>query len=252
MQALSSLPSFPSAADLQLSTGAFRSSDLRRLDASTETHTDLSVVTAGGDRVTLSAESLLRASYADLNYQSTDQRYHLNLDATDSEVQVKNSIEVSIEGQLDQQEEADLQRLMGKLEKVVKKFLRGDIEGALSRALKIGDLGTVESFQLTVQHSEQIAITEEQYVSADGFQALRPQNVDTEDSGKASSVADQIVNTIQDTKIDIKKLLKRLPYILKHLFEKLDAKVSDQGLAQLSSDIETSLQRKVPPDRSSD
>jgi len=239
MQAISSsFSSLPSEADLHLSS-AFRSTNLTRLNTSTETHTDLSVVTASGDRVTLSAESLVRASYADLNYHSTDQRYRLDLHATASEVQAHNSIQVSVQGQLDQQEEADLQRLVGKLEKVVKNFLGGDIEGALSKALKLGDLGTVASFQLNVQESEQIAITQEQQISAEGIQAR-----DLHDAGgrrQGSSLVSHIVGSIEDAKVEINKLLKLLPHVLKHLFEKLDATVSEQDLAQLSSAIETSL-----------
>jgi len=198
-------------------------------------------VTASGDRVTLSAESLVRASYADLNYHSTDQRYRLDLHATASEVQAHNSIQVSVQGQLDQQEEADLQRLVGKLEKVVKNFLGGDIEGALSKALTLGNLGTVASFQLHVQESEQIAITHEQQIYAEGIQAPQLQDAGTKGREQGSSLVNQIVESIKDAKFEINKLLKLLPHVLRDLFEKLDATVSEQDLAQLSSAIETSL-----------
>ena len=207
--------------------------DLTRLNASSDTHTDLSVVTAGGDRVTLSAESLLRASYAEVNYQSTDQ-YRLNLHATDSQVQFGNSIEVSVQGQLDQQEQADVQLLVGKLEKVVKQFLGGDSAGALSKALQIGDLGTVASFELNVQQSAQIALTQEQQVSADGAQALPRRNAGRQDQAKPPSLANQIVDTIHDSKIDTKKLLQYLAHLLKHVFHKLHATVSEEDVAQLT------------------
>src|SRR5947208_6243553 len=200
--------------DPQLTAGPFRSSDLTRLNASSDTHTDLSVVTAGGDRITLSAESLLRASYAEVNYQSTDQ-YRLDLHASDSQVQFGNSIEVSVQGQLDQQEQADVQLLVGKLEKVVKQFLGGDSAGALSKALQIGDLGTVASFELNVQQSAQIALTQEQQVSADGTQTLPRRNAGARDQPKPPSLVNQIVDTIHDTKVDTKKLLQYLPQLFK-------------------------------------
>ena len=240
----SSLHPFSSSADPQLMTGAFRASDLTRLNASTETHTDLSVMTAGGDRVTLSAESLLRASYAELNYQSTDPQYGLDFHGIDTQVQFGNSIQFSIEGELDQQEQADLKRLVDKLQKVVKQFLAGNSEDALSNALKIGDLGTVASFDLHVQQSEQIAFTQEQQISADGAQALPRQNASTQDQAKPPRLVNQIVNTIHDTKIDTKKLLQYLPHLLRHLFDSLHAKASDQDVAQLSSDVETALRAK--------
>ena len=248
----SSIHPFSSSADPQLTARVFRSSNLTRLTASTDTHTDLSVITAGGDRVTLSAESLLRASYAELNSQSTDQQYRLDLHSTDSQVQSGNSIEVSIQGQLDQQEQADLQLLVGKLEKVVKQFLGGDTEGALSKALQIGDLGTVASFQLNVQQSAQIAFTREQQVSADGAQAVPGQNAGPQDQAKPPSLANQIVDTIHDSKIDTKKLLQYLSQLLKHVFDNVHATVSDQDLAQLASGVETALTANpVAPDPAS-
>ena len=247
----SSIHPFSLSADPQLTAGTFRSSDLTRLNASSDTHTDLSVVTAGGDRITLSAESLLRASYAEVNYQSTDQ-YHLDLHATDSQVQFGNSIEVAVQGQLDQQEQADVQLLVGKLEKVVKQFLGGDGAGALSKALQIGDLGTVASFELNVQQSAQIAFTQEQQVSADGAQALPQQNAGTQDQAKPTSLANQIVDTIHDSKIDTKKLLQYLAHLLKHVFHKLHATVSEEDVAQLTSDVETALKSNpVAPDPAS-
>ena len=248
----SSVQPFSSSADPQLTTRAFRSADLTRLNASTETHTDLSVITAGGDRVTLSAESLLRASYAELNSQSTEQQYRLDLHGTDAQVQFGNSIDVSVQGQLDQQEKADLQLLVGKLEKVVKQFLAGDGEGALSNVLKIGDLGTVASFQLHVQQSEQIVFTHEQQSSADAVPAFPRHSASTGDQANLPGLVKQIVDTIHDTTIDTKKLLAYLPHLLKQLFESLHATVSDQDVAQLSSDVETALKTNpVAPDPSS-
>ena len=210
------------------------------------------MITAGGDRVTLSAESLLRASYAELNYHSTDQQYPLDLHSTDSQVQSGNSIKVSVQGQLDQQEQADLQLLVGKLEKVVKQFLGGDNAGALSKALQIGDLGTVASFQLNVQRSEQISFTQEQPISADGTQTLPRQNAGPQDQPKPPSLVNQIVDTIHDTKVDTKKLLQYLPQLLKHLFDKVHATVSDEDIAQLFSGVETALTANpVAPDPAS-
>jgi hypothetical protein len=245
MQPISSaFSSLPPAADFYPSSGAFRSSDLTRLTASTETHTDLSIITAGGDLVTLSVESLFRFSSVELNDHRTDQASSLDLHAEASATQVRNSSEVSIQGQLDPQEEADLRQLVGKLEKVVRKFLRGDIEGALSKALKIGDLGTVASFQLNVQQSQQIVVTQ-QHTVADGADALQAQKGALEGQASPPSLVKQIGDSIEEqADIDVNKLLKRLPRVLRHLFDTLNAKVSAEDVARLSSDIEAWLAGK--------
>jgi hypothetical protein len=235
----------PAAADFCPSSGASRSSDLTRVKASTETHTDLSIITAGGDRVTLSAESLFHLSSVDLNDHRTDQGPGLDLHAAASATQVLNSNEVFIQGQLDPQEEADLRQLVGKLEKVVSNFLGGDIEGALSKALKIGELGTVASFQLDVKQSQQIVVTQ-QHTVADGAHAPQAQKA-RESQGNAPSLVNQIADSIEEAHIDVNKLLKRLPRVLRHLFDTLNAQVSDQDVAHLSSDIEAWLTAKSRP-----
>ena len=247
MQTISSASLLSSAAGPYPPTSASRTSDLTRLKASTETHTDLSIVTATGDRITLSAESLFRASSVDLNYHTTDQGSSLDLHGTASATQIRSSSEVSVQGQLDPQEEADLRQLVGKLEKIVTNFLGGDIEGALSKALNIGDLGTVASFQLNVRQSEQIAVTQEQHTIAEGAQALHPQQGTQERQGNAPSLVNQIADSIEEAHINTDKLLKHLPHVLRHLFDTLNAQVSDQDVAHLSSDIEAWLTGKPRP-----
>jgi hypothetical protein len=244
MQPISSVLSpLAPAADFYPSSGASRSSALISVKASTQTQTDLSIITAAGDRVTLSAESLFRLSSVDSNDHRTEQGAGLDLHAAASATQVRNSNEVSIQGQLDPQEEADLRQLVGKLEKVVSNFLGGDIEGALSKALKIGDLGTVASFQLDVTQSQQIVVTQ-QHTVADGVNARQAQRGTRESQGNAPSLVNQIGDSIEQADIDVNKLLKRLPRVLRHLFDTLNAKVSDEDVAHLSSDIETWLTGK--------
>jgi len=154
---------------------------------------------------------------------------------------------VSVQGQLDPQEEADVRQLVEKLEKVVTNFLGGDLEGAVSNALKISDLGTVASFQLNVQQSERIAITQEtreQHPSADKVQipfSLVPQNGRHESQGNTPSLANQLAGSIREANIETNKLLKLLPHALRNLFDRFDTTVSDQSLIQLTSDIEAWL-----------
>jgi hypothetical protein len=140
---------------------------------------------------------------------------------------------VSVQGELDPQEEADLQLLVEKLDKVVKQFLEGDLDGALSKALQLGDLGTVASFQLNVQESEQIAIVQKQSFSADEVQALQPQ----------TNLLSQIVDSINDANIDLNTLLQHLPEVLRQVFEQIEPNVSDASLSQLFSAVESLLRQ---------
>jgi hypothetical protein len=240
MQLISSfVPSLPLATDLKTLPAGVQTSDVLRVKTSTETHADLTVMTSGGDRITLSAESLLRASYTSMNAHSSGPQLTGNLQAMASDVRVSKSIAVSVQGHLDQREEADLQQLVEKLNTIVKQFLGGDPGAALGQALDLGDLGTVASFELHVQELEKISIMQRQSTSAHRLPALEPQ----------TNLLFEMVDSINDAHIDLNKLLERLPQMLRRIFEEIAPNVSDQSITQLLSDVETLLRSTdQPPD----
>jgi hypothetical protein len=193
-------------------------------------------MTAGGDRITLSAESLLRSSYTGLNAHSLGPQLTVDIHTVASEVRASNSIAVSVEGHLNQQEEADLHQLVGKLNTIVKQFLGGHPEMAVREALNLGDLGTVASFQLHVQESEKISVTQRQSTSAHGLPAVHPQ----------TNILFEIVDSINNANIDLSKLLKRLPQMLRQILEEIAPTVSDKSVTQLLSAVETLLGPTTP------
>lgn len=116
--------------------------------------TSFSMTTAEGDRVTLSGLSQ--------NYQYTQAIGWFNpassgVNYTSSSTTAE-TMGLSVQGDLNEQELADINRLVGELTSIASAFFSGDQETALTRAMDFGDLGLGSVSSLAASFSKQTAI----------------------------------------------------------------------------------------------
>jgi hypothetical protein len=212
-----------------------RFTEVKTLDAGSSTTTDLTVLTADGDRVTLSQKSTANVAYADYNYLSRRGGQATSYREQSFEVDLQSQFQVAVEGDLNQQERADLERLVKKIEKVVRKFLKGDVEGALAKALQIKNLGSLSSVDLSVEHTESLTVARRQTVQVSDSAAS-----EEADDPAPTSVADlirQIVKAVKDSGIESRKLQTRLPASIANLFRTLDLGHPDHFLKQVFAEL---------------
>ncbi|MFA7384184.1 MAG: hypothetical protein WC001_12120, partial [Desulfurivibrionaceae bacterium] len=111
----------------------------------------LSLTTAEGDQVTLSDLSL--------SYQKTQGVDWVTPTSSGTSVSSSSAtaeaMGLSVQGDLNAQELADITRLVGELTSIASTFYAGDIEGALSKATDFGDLGLGSVSSLAASFSRQ-------------------------------------------------------------------------------------------------
>ncbi|OGQ85974.1 MAG: hypothetical protein A2512_01445 [Deltaproteobacteria bacterium RIFOXYD12_FULL_56_24] len=111
----------------------------------------LSLTTAEGDRVTLSDLSM--------SYQQTQGVGLVTPTASGTSVSSSStsaeSMGLSVQGDLNAQELADITRLVTELTSIASTFYAGDYEGALSKAIDFGDLGLGSVSSLAASFSRQ-------------------------------------------------------------------------------------------------
>ncbi len=138
----------------------------RSVQASTETSALLNVVTADGDKVTLSANTETYFGYLDIHQQNEGSGQVLTTHAQATEVSVSHEFQVSVEGDLDKEELKDIQRLAKRLSKVVRQFLKGNLDNAVHKAAKIvdkfGKLDSLSSFGFAFEHKETVSVAYQQ------------------------------------------------------------------------------------------
>lgn len=114
----------------------------------------LSVTTAEGDKITLAAD--LEYDFRAVAYSSKLQTDNgtVDVNATSVEASLKREFGVTVEGDLNEQELHDLEKLFRKVSSIFRKFISGDDEEALAKASKLaerlGRLETLSSLDLSV------------------------------------------------------------------------------------------------------
>lgn len=146
--------------------GSIDSEKARVRSAQSETTYELTVRTEEGDLVTISAKAVQSSQATDYSslYRDRD-----GVEATTYRSrQRESSFEVSIEveGNLSQEELADIRKLTGALSKAAKQVNRGDADGALRTALRADNADdSIASFDFAYQHSKQVEQTRSRQIS---------------------------------------------------------------------------------------
>jgi len=99
----------------------------------------LSVTTAEGDKITLSAD--IESDFRVVNYKAHGEGDGGTVDvqAKYAEYSLKQEFGVTVEGDLNEQEVKDLASLFRKVANIFKKFLSGQDDAALAKTVKLGD-----------------------------------------------------------------------------------------------------------------
>jgi hypothetical protein len=209
--------------------------EVKTLDAQSSTTANLTVVTAEGDKVTISQKSEAHLAYGTYNFLGQSDGQTISLLEKSVEFDHRSRLQVSVEGDLSQEERADLDKLVKKIDKVVRKFLQGDVEGALAKALKINNLGSLSSVDLAVNHTESLTVARRQTVQISDSESTKEA-----DDPAPTSVADlirHIVKAVKDSRIASGKLKTHAPASIASLFHTLGLGSPDHFLKQVFAEL---------------
>jgi hypothetical protein len=124
---------------------------LTRVSADQSTSTELTIVTAEGDRVTLSGTTTAHLGYAGYSHLGASKGGAVAVQGEAATAAVSQQVQLTVQGDLSDQERADIEKLVGLL-------AQGDVKGALEQAQQGGDLGSLAGFSLSVDQSTRIQV----------------------------------------------------------------------------------------------
>jgi hypothetical protein len=205
------------------------------LHASSSTTANLTVLTAEGDKITISRRTDAQVAYSNYNALGQTDGQAVSYREQSLEFDRQGEFQLSVEGDLSQQERADLNKLVKKIDRVIRDFLKGDTKGAISKTLQINKLGSLSSVDLSVEHTETLTVARQQTVQASDSEASNP----ADDPAAPTSAADlirQIVKAVKESRIDLGKLKTHLPNALASLFQTLGLGSPEQLIKQVFAD----------------
>ncbi|MBM3224679.1 MAG: hypothetical protein FJZ47_12860 [Candidatus Tectomicrobia bacterium] len=143
------------------SRDGFSRSRLTAVQAETRTSADITLVTAEGDKVTLSAETASQASYLRYDARGRIQGQHARVRTEVLQLNASEALSVQIEGNLNDAERADIQEALSTLADIATDFFDGDTDSALSSALDLTELETLQSIDATLEVSQSVSVQRE-------------------------------------------------------------------------------------------
>lgn len=154
----------------------------------------LSVTTAEGDKITLTAE--FEARYRAANYQAKAETEQgtVEVNATSVEASLKKQYGVTVEGDLNEQELHDLEKLFRKVSNIFRKYFRGQDDEALAKTAKLADkfgsLSSLSSLDLSVNVERSVTVVAAQVASSAAGQPALPddQSAQTPTSTQTSRI----------------------------------------------------------------
>jgi len=219
---------------------SYQSSRLNRLSVSEEQQADVDIVTAEGDRVTLSSDYRAAASLATYEHLALSDSGYRHIEAQMLTFQMEQEIAVTVEGDLNPQELADIKALLSDLGEMFKEFLTSGGQEPLGVDENFSKLSSLKSVQAQFEYSTSVeylsAHTDEMTIGGsiparsqpepdapvaaavqNPAPAIDPTPVET------APLADRMAQKVRDSGVKSQKLLKLLKKFLKQFLKGLGA-----------------------------
>lgn len=124
----------------------------------TQNQTGISIVTGEGDRVTLSSTTDFQGVGAQFDYRGILRGQPISLRANVLESQFSNTLGISIEGDLNEQEIRDIQHVVQQTGGLTSDLSRGDVASILNRGQQIASANSLASVGIHIEQSEALLI----------------------------------------------------------------------------------------------
>jgi hypothetical protein len=168
------------------------------VQAETHTSADITLVTAEGDKVTLSTDAMLQAAYTRYDARGRLREYGLERHAETFQLASANDISLQIEEDLNDAERADIEQALDTIEKFAADFFNDKGDEAPNQIFNLGDLNTLRSIDTTLEFSQSLTVSQqtETHVVAAALPVLEPNAAALEAQPSTTQPPKDLLNTI--------------------------------------------------------
>jgi len=142
------------------------------VQAETHTSADITLVTAEGDKVTLSTDAVLQAAYTRYDAHGRLRGYGLERHAETFQMASASDISLQIEGDLNDAERAEIQQALGTIEQFAADFFNGKGDEAPNQIFNLGNLNTLRNINATLEFSQSLIVSQQTETRAAALQCL--------------------------------------------------------------------------------
>lgn len=218
--------------------GTVQVSQSSRTTFNASVKTEISLVTADGDRVTLSARSAWAGAHTTYDYLGRIEGQALAAHAETFQISSSSELAVKVEGELDQEELADLNKVLEAIEATAAAVFSGKPAGLLKSFADLGESDSWTSFDAALNYSRSASTEREARLAAggetpagDAVEAASTNGLSEPRSMKPFlKKLSQIARRLEDEK-SLDKLPKRFARLFNKLAHNLSLDEHEQRLA---------------------
>ena len=219
-----------------------------RIQTQTQTNTNFSVVTAEGDRVSLSTNSATQTNVGTYTFQGVIAGQSVNVNRQQFSASASSEFNLLIEGDLNEQEEQDIQRFLQSSKHLLQEFLNGDLKTISESASPFEELSTLARAEVSLRHSVSVSSIQ-RFTSLTPLTSAPVQENDSRGTGPGrkphnliQTVLDRIQKVQEQLQSDSAQLVPRIPRLLANLIDSLK---QDQNLSDVQKHSLQSLQKEL-------
>ena len=200
--------------------------------AETSTTSQLSFLTAEGDRVSISAGSESRVSFDSYTAQGLLEGQTVDIRNKQLNTSFRSNFSLLVEGNLNEQELADIQAFLQTSQNLFRELSNGNVDQAAETAFSLKDLDSLASAGLFFRQETTVSVqarsTELVAQGNETSQRSQGRGNATEQSPTIEGFLERIRKAQEQFQIDPDRLAKRLPTLLSTLIETLDKPTSEE------------------------
>jgi len=159
----SNLTNLTKFANLFSNAGGRSTQSFSKVDVQTQTQTGLSIVTAEGDKVTLSTNAAFQGTGVKYNARGVSEGQALTLRSNSLEGSFSSEKQITVEGDLNEQEIQDIKKIVNLVNGLREDVATGDLNTILANGQQIQATGSIASVDLKIKHSESLSVQQAFY-----------------------------------------------------------------------------------------
>lgn len=201
-------------------------SALTRARAEQRTSAELSIVTNEGDRVTLTANAGSLSTYARYDSRGRLENSETTRSGEFRGSASQNQFQVTVEGDLNEAELADIRRILEVQGELFSGFLSGEISDEVSEVLDLDELGTIAKVDASLDIAQRVDVFQRIEAVGSGKEISDDHHGHGARGGLITfkgvdKLIDKLLDTVEKYADNPGKLARKLPKLIGKLFNKI-------------------------------
>ncbi|MGE5342805.1 MAG: hypothetical protein ACM3SY_15130 [Candidatus Omnitrophota bacterium] len=234
----------------------YQSSRRVQLEAQRKETQDITLTTKEGDVVTISALSQTKSSYMAFDYAAMLKGKASSAHEEKMTSSSQNEFAMTVNGELNDEELADIRKVIGDMDGIMKELIDGDMKAVMDDALKIiDDTDTISGIDAVLEFHQSVSMKQQYNAQVTGSLNGDGKEWKGNDafSKMVANITKQLKEVIAQSSVDPEKLKQPVDALFKEMMAKLPLETpQDKMKSALLDQVNANLQKMMTPQEKQD